>query len=65
MIYDLNSIPKPIVVFQIPADLDQGESLTERTDIFRFFLTFVNLKGLLQQYKMTFCFCKRLVYPKH
>ena len=47
MIYDLNSIPKPIVVFQIPADLDQGESLTERTDIFRFFLTFVNLKGLL------------------
>ena len=58
MIYDLNSIPKPIVVFQIPADLDQGESLTEQTDIFRFLLTFVKVKGLLEQYKMTFCFCK-------
>ena len=47
MIYDLNSIPKPIVVFQIPADLDQGESLTERIVIFRFLLTFVKVKGLL------------------
>ena len=58
MIYDFNSNPKPIVVFQIPADLDQGESLTEQTDIFRFLLTFVKVKGLLEQYKMTFCFYK-------
>ena len=46
MIYGFKSNPKPIVVFQIPADLDQGDSLTERTDIFHFLLTFVNLKGL-------------------
>ena len=48
MIYGFKSNPKPIVVFQIPADLDQGDSLTERTDIFLFLADICQFKRIIR-----------------